>query len=240
MELINTLKSALGIGKKIKWDGWKCDWGDSVFGGEPWVACPHNENVPWGKYMSGDRPTLTFQGRNYESCIRLMCEGKDGNYRTQGLWTKGKKLFGPGRLEVKARFKGGAGSWPAVWLRNISCQDPNNWKQNYYEIDMVEYYGKKIYSEQTFHTEDSMLGKRKPHRGYSLINKNDWNTFVAEWDKDHVMIWVNDQCILDVKSSGFPTEYYLILSMQYGHGATKDSELPLWMDIAYVKHYIKK
>lgn len=233
------LKGIIGAGRKLTWDGWTCDYGDCVFT-EGWQPCLKNENVPWGKYMTGEKPTLAFYG-NYESCLRLRCDGKDGNYRTQGIWTKNTRMFGKGRLAVTARFHGGTGTWPAVWLRNISCQDPANWKKDYYEIDMVEYYGRKVYSEQTFHTEDSMLGKCKPHRGYSLIKRGEWNTFVAEWDDKHVTVWVNGKVALDVSGKGFPTDYYLILSMQYGFGGkTKDSELPLWMDIKSVQHFVKK
>ena len=37
-------------------------------------------------------------------------------YLTGGLWTKGKKAFHRGRIEIRARLQAARGAWPAVWL----------------------------------------------------------------------------------------------------------------------------
>ena len=238
---IMNLLNLLFKDKSLNWDNWKCDYTRSDFlMFKNLEKSPRNKNVGWGKYMDGITPEVTSDGK--DTFIRFNCYNKNGKINTQGLWTgKPLYLFESGRMKFIARFNGGKYSWPAIWLRNISCQDPEHWKDNYYEIDVVEHFNNKLYFNQTFHTEDSMYKQEEPFRGYSLVKKNKWNEFVVEWDSKHVKIWVNGYLILDIKSDKekFPDKYYLILSMQYGYGGEKLSELPLWMDIKSCEHFVK-
>lgn len=240
MGLLDSIK---GIFVKSSSRGWFCDYQDdfcSCVDSSVWSAVSKHNGAQWNAYMKGKMPTIMQE--NGVCFARFPIETDGDEIETVGLWTKGKKMFRKGKMEFKVRFNSGRGTWPAVWLRNISSQDPDNWMDNYYEIDVVEYFARKLYSNQTFHTEASMKKKRNPVRGFSVIKKTEWNIFEVEWDESSVRIFVNGSLALDAKAKKgekFPDEYYLILSAQYNFEGSKwdKSELPKWMDVQYVRHY---
>ena len=44
-------------------------------------------------------------------------ENDTAPYITGGVYTKNKRGFHGGRLEVKAKLQGAQGAWPAIWLK---------------------------------------------------------------------------------------------------------------------------
>ena len=44
---------------------------------------------------------------------------------TGGIYSKGKRLFSNGRIEIKARLHGARGAWPAFWLLPETGKWPN-------------------------------------------------------------------------------------------------------------------
>lgn len=241
MNLITMIK---GIFVKSSNENWVCDYFERAdiknLKTSDWEAVKKHNQAPWNKYMIGEWPVVKNSKDN--TFYRLFAYVKDGNITTDGIWTKGKKMFGPGKMEFKVRYNNGKGTWPAIWLRNISSQDPNNWRDNYYEIDVVEYFGNKPYFNHTFHTEASMKKLANPHKGFSFVKKG-WNIFEVEWDSSYVKIFANGHLVLDVKDKNnkLPTNYYLIISEQYGYNNKEyKEELPKWFDVEYVKHYIRK
>ena len=54
-------------------------------------------------------------------------------YLTGGIYTKGKKAFSNGRLEIRAKLNGARGEWPAIWMLPIDAPWPMGG-----EIDIME------------------------------------------------------------------------------------------------------
>ena len=257
--LIETVKEFISniLGNdRLSFDGWRCDFVDdfSTINKDIWSPCIKAKSN-WNKFMSQEYPMLykdikdTGNGCIATTFLRLKCvpDYDKNEFITEGLTTKDKKLFNQGRIEVKARFKSGKTTWPAIWLVN-----KNNSNDEYYEIDVCEYFGTRNYVNVTYHCPSSMNKKRKPvYKTSSNFNKDDWNTFVCEWDEKAIKVYVNGKKSMTIKNDDNQTHYpvnikdrflFIILSMQYAYpGSVKPdvTELPLWMDIDYVKHWVK-
>ena len=202
-----------------------------------WEFCKKGP-CEWNKYM-GLEPEI------HGGFIRLNCVKDGDTYKTAGIQTK--ELLGDGTVEIKARFRGGDSSWPALWLINERAD-------KYYEIDIAEYFGDNdkvksgLFMPKHINGTLNKLKRLFRPKENTKINKNDWNIFQCQWNADAIKIAINGKVILTYKNNGkedsYPqTEDYrkfnLILSMQYGHGKPKPSQLPLYMDVEHVL-YIEK
>lgn len=202
-----------------------------------------NYDSPWLKHIGGEPVILYDSSATNGSCLRLRCVKENGEVSTSAVWTKGSHTFPDGQIEVRARFKGGDSSWPAIWLKS-RVGDVE------YEIDLCEYFGDgnkaKVGIFMPKHLKWGLTRLFRPKENVK-IDKHGWNTFACKWDADKIILHVNRKPVIEYKRKGndpkqFPlTEearnFYLILSMQYGHGKEKHSQLPLWMDIDYVKYW---
>lgn len=201
------------------------------------------DNTLWENCKPGVNKWRQFMGLSPEyhsDFVRFKCVKHEDSYKTAGIQTI--PLLSDGTVEVKARFKGGKSSWPAIWMineRNVT---------QYYEIDLCEYFGdnNKVKSGVFMSKHMSSLIRRlfRPKRN-TKIKKGDWNVFRCEWDDKAIKIYVNGKLVINYKNNGKETsypqtkedrKYNLFLSMQYAHGKPKPNQLPLWMDVAYVKY----
>ena len=100
---------------------WVLDWEENFDGDKldtsVWGRCTRGIS-DWDKNMS-PREDLV-QVRDGLLVLRGVTnpdrsEGQS-SYLTGGVWSKGKKEFKPGRIEVRARLHGARGAWPAIWL----------------------------------------------------------------------------------------------------------------------------
>ena len=234
---------------ELTFDGWKCDFEEQFDGtnDEVWGPCIKAKSN-WNKFMTEKFPEVIK--KNGETFVRLLClpDYENNTFTTEGITTKGKKMFGPGRIEVRARFNPGRTTWPAIWLVNN-----NNSNDEYYEIDVCEYFGTRNSLNVTYHFPSSMNKKHSPiYRSTTNFSKTDWNDFVCEWDEKAIKVYVNGKRVMIINNDENQTHYpvnvkdrflFIILSMQYmapGMGKPDPSELPLWMDVDYVRHWTKK
>lgn len=171
-------------------------------------------------------------------------------YLTGGLWTKGKKRFGLGRLEIRAKLEAATGAWPAFWLLAAApgvVEYPHGG-----EIDIMERLNDDAKVYQTVHsyyTIDLGLGDKPSKSSTAPINPSEYNTYAVETYQDSVVFFVNGQQnfayprIKTDKKGQFPfSEYkhYLILSMQLGGswvGKVDPKDLPVEMKIDWIKFY---
>lgn len=209
---------------------------------DDWVVCSPGKS-PWNKYMGLFPKIVTNDlGASY---LRLSCEydKEDKVYRTAGV--KSIDTFQDGIIEIKARFKGGNSSWPAIWLKAYGAS-------NYYEIDLCEYFERRNHCKTgLFMPKHLKWGLKRLFRPkkHPKIDKDNWNLFTCQWNSDSIIIKVNNKKVLEYKNTGnskdFPInledrKFTLILSMQYGHSwclPKNKKQLPLYMDVAYVKYY---
>ena len=68
-------------------------------------------------------------------------------YLTGGIYTKGKKAFSNGRLEIRAKLNGARGEWPAIWMLPIDAPWPMGG-----EIDIMERLNHDTIAYQPRHT----------------------------------------------------------------------------------------
>lgn len=203
-----------------------------------WENCPKGIS-PWNKYMGIDPEYIFEDGKEI---LRLNAVNTPEGFKTSGIQTK--QPIGSGIVEIKARTKGGNSSWPALWLYNGR-------DNKYYEIDIMEHFDNNSTVKTGLFMYKHMFGifskiKRlfRP-KVNTKINKTEWNIYKCEWNEKYIKIYINGNCILTYKNNGdwksYPQtkedrKFTLILSMQYDYkGKAKPEQLPLWMDIEYIK-----
>ena len=100
---------------------WRLTWEENFDGHEI-------DSATWSKCTRG-----TSDWQNTHSADPRLYEVSDGTlklrgivnddtasdpapYLTGGIWSKDKKSFEPGRIEIRAKLHGAKGAWPAIWL----------------------------------------------------------------------------------------------------------------------------
>ena len=168
-------------------------------------------------------------------------------YLTGGIWTKGKKAFGRGRMQVRARLgKGAKGAWPAIWM--MPFESTAQWP-DCGEIDIMERLNHDNSVYQTLHSRyTSTLGiKNPPNSKVTYLNPEEFHTFEVQVWSDMV-VFANDDNVtlryprLDGKPDQFPFDqrWYLIIDMQLGGswvGEVDPAQLPVEMEVDWVRFY---
>lgn len=236
-------------------DKWELEWEENFdqttgFDATVWSKIPRG-GADWGRYMS-----------DFDSCYVLV----DGNlvlrglvnhtqtqdtatYLTGGLYTKEKKTFGLGRLEIKAKLGSATGAWPAFWLLPAEAEWPMGG-----EIDIMEHLNYDTIAYQTVHSHYThTLGFKKdpPQGGIGAIHPDGYNVYAVEMYPDSLSFYINDTHTftyprIETDKEGqypFDKPFYLLLDMQLGGawvGAVDPADLPVEMQIDWVRFYTKK
>ena len=153
----------------------------------------------WNRHMS-ERPDLVELKDG-----KLVLWGKrnsDTNadprpFLTGGVWTKHKRLFSRGRIEVCAKFEDHQkGAWPAFWtVGDAASGDKRGWPWNG-EIDIVERLNGDDFVYHTAHsawTVKKGQGKNPPQGGKGKIRQGEYNVFGLEIAPDALIWFVNGQ-----------------------------------------------
>ena len=234
---------------------WKLVWEENFnqrkgFDPKIWSKIPRGRS-DWNNYMT-----------DYDSCYAM----RDGNlvlrgivnhslpndtapYLTGGLYTKGKKAFSNGRIEIRAKLHGAGGEWPAIWM----LPEKANWPQGG-EIDIMERLNHDTIAYQTVHSHYTYtLGIKDNPKSHSVgsIRPDDYNVYAVEMYPDSLSFYINDvhtftyPRIRTDKEGQFPFDqpFYLLIDMQLGGnwvGAVNPKELPVEMLVDWVRFYQKK
>ena len=104
-------------------DGWKLVWEDDFnqAGGPDtatWSKIPR-WHPDWAKYMSDNEACYDMADGNLilRGLVNPDRSSDTATYITGGVYTKFKRPFHGGRLEIKAKLEGATGAWPAIWLK---------------------------------------------------------------------------------------------------------------------------
>ena len=217
------LSVALSImaGCRSQQEGWKLVWEENFdqedhFDEASWSKIPRGKS-DWNNYMS-----------DFDSCYTM----RDG------------------RLDIRAKLYGATGAWPAFWLLPENEGWPNGG-----EIDIMERLNNDTIAYQTVHSAYTYtLGiKDNPKQGgIGFINRDDYNVYSVEMYQDSLVFFINETRtfayprIETDKGGQFPftdKKFYLLLDMQLGGswvGAVDSSDLPVEMEIDWVRFYQKK
>ncbi|WP_430812351.1 MULTISPECIES: glycoside hydrolase family 16 protein [unclassified Carboxylicivirga] len=170
-------------------------------------------------------------------------------YLTGGVWTKGKHAFTGGRIEVKARLQGAQGAWPAIWMLPFESEK-YPWPYGG-EIDIMERLNFDTIAYQTVHSHYTYnLGiKDNPRPGSVMaISPDEFNVYGVDLWPDSLVFHINHQRHfayprIETQEEGqfpFDISQFLLIDMQLGGswvGAVNPEDLPVEMEIDWVRHY---
>lgn len=170
------------------------------------------------------------------------------------LITRGKKEFVHSRVEARARFTTGRGTWPAIWLLGDEALKP--WPLCG-EMDIMEHVGFKpnhVYSAVHSKVSNFMNGAGVSKEVILDDVWNDFHTYAVEWDATTIRYFVDDVCYHIIKKGQRPEDdwpfvednpFYLILNIAVGgswggqEGIDK-SLFPQRMEVDYVRVFKRK
>jgi len=173
--------------------------------------------------------------------------------------------FTYGVVEIRAKIGQAPRAWPAIWLHatdNVYGGNPNSG-----EIDIVESLNYDNFYYSTIHTEYHWANNRQysndPERyTQKTADVKEWNVYKMVWTEDKIDFLLNDKLYHTFNRGSnntvsgflrwpFDKDFHFILSQQIGGGwvdgdatsnglVLKESDLPLTMEIDYIKVTQKK
>lgn len=236
---------------------WKLVWEEDFDGTEldttVWSRIPRGK-PDWQNTQSDDN-------RCYEMCDGLLIlkgivnddlKTDPSPYLTGGVWTNGKHAFDGGRVEVCARLQGAQGAWPAIWMLPFETEN-YPWPDGG-EIDLMERLNFEDFVYQTVHSHYTYtlgMEKNPPQGATALIRPDDFNVYGVDFYPDSLVFHVNGARtfmyprIKTDKQGQFPFNIpqFLLIDMQLGGqwvGEVNPADLPVAMEVDWVRHYQRK
>lgn len=231
---------------------WKLIWHDEFNGdkidSDKWGPC-ERATSDWNNTMTRDPRCFKIGGGTLKliGIVNPDTQSDPSPFLTGGITSKGKFEFQYGKVEIRARFKSAKGAWPALWMLGSSGRWPGNG-----EIDLMEHlnFDDKVY--QTLHTKYTHTPNgNQPPKGTTVpIQRDEWNTYGAEWEAEKITFTVNGKPTMSypkIPEKGpdqwpFDHPFYLILSMQIGGnwvGPADPGHYPANLEIDWVRVYQK-
>lgn len=230
---------------------WSEEFDGNSINPEVWSRIPRG-TAHWQKHMSDTAPGLVEVRDGMLHLRGVANPGIEGEgdvpLLTGGIWTVGKKSFGYGRIDIRAKIGGAHGAWPALWMMPVPGNDPDAedpfWDQfhqgdvklgKYAEIDICEKLNYDSIAYQTVHSTYTLtseaLGideKVQKHGATGAINPADFNIYSVEHYKDSIKLYINDVNTLTyVKKTEGPDFDQIPARAQW----TFDKEFSLYMDM---------
>ena len=212
-----------------------------------WSFCKRG-NPAWAKYLTQSGDYASLNGSNL--LLRMdkkNIEGDNVPYHSGGIQTKGKFSFLYGKVEVRAKFSGGKGSWPAIWM--MPERDTYGGWPASGEIDIMEHVNNESVMHQTIHNSavtnssgGSSATKSSPYKA------GDYNVYGIVWTPDKIDFYVNDSLAYTyakpanatAKEWPFDQPFYIILNQSGGAGwpgPIRDADLPFSMVVDWLRVY---
>ena len=232
---------------------WEDDFDKPTFDETVWSKIPRGHS-DWNDQMSLN--DACFEMRDGNLVLKGIENPDAGNdtvaYITGGLYTKGKKAFHWGRLEIKAKLQGARGAWPAFWLMPFDTLN-NRWPYGG-EIDIMERLNNDTIAYQTIHshyTKNLGIKDNPPYYATGGIRPDDYNVYAVEMYRDSLVFFINENrtfCYprIETDKEGqypFDKPFYLLIDQQLGGEWVGDvymEDLPVEMLIDWVRYYKEK
>ena len=213
-----------------------------------WSYCTR-ANPDWAKYLTSSPATVN----NADGFLKLRLIKNTNTsvdnvpYLSGGIQTKSKFNFKYGKVEVRAKFSNGQGSWPAIWMMP---EDASAGWPACGEIDIMEHVNSEDRIHQTIHSDFSNTqGIKNPNPTQTTaFDKNAFNVYGVEWHPDRLDFTLNGKLtfsyprINTTKTGQWPFDkpFYIILNMAGGGswtGAITETALPFEMQVDWVRVY---
>lgn len=238
---------------------WEENFDQNTIDTTVWTKIPRGVS-DWNNYMSYYDSCYAFDNGNLvlRGILNTSCPEDTAPYLTGGIYSKNKKAFENGRLEIRAKLNGAKGEWPAFWMLPDSAfaeTGAGNTKwPNGGEIDIMERLNYDTMAYQTIHSYYTITLKMDsvpPHYATGAINPDDYNVFAVEMHPDSLCFFINDvhtftypRIETDLEGQfPFNQPFYLLLDMQLGGnwvGPVDPADLPVEMKIDWVRFYQKQ
>lgn len=173
---------------------------------------------------------------------------KQSEYTSARLVTKGFGDWRYGRVDVRAKLPGGAGTWSAIWLLSTG-NAYGNWPRSG-EIDIMEHLGRdpqRVFGSLHTFAQNWLTGGY-PTAGKQLSTAtSEFHVYSLEWRPDTIHLLVDGEELLRFDNPGtgweawpFDQPFHLILNIAVGGtlgGAPEPETFPARMEVDYVRVY---
>lgn len=236
-------------------DQWKLVWEDNFdqktgFDPQVWSKIPRGKS-DWNNYMTDFDSCFDMRDGNMvlRGIINYSQPNDTAPYLTGGIYTKGKKAFSNGRLEIRAKLNGARGEWPAIWMLPIDAPWPMGGEIDIMGTSESRYnrlsdYTYQLYAQSGYQRQSVITLRR-------CDQSDDYNVYSVEMYPDSIAFYINDTHTFTYprietdKEGQFPFDqpFYLLIDMQLGGswvGAVDPKELPVEMYVDWVRFYQKE
>lgn len=173
-------------------------------------------------------------------------------YTSASIKSIRKRTWKYGRFVMRGRIDISPGMWPAWWTLGEAGKWPADG-----EIDIMEYYRKKLLANIACLGPDGKAEWRSPHLNTDSLGGAQWakkfHTWRMDWDEKAIALYVDDQLInkadLDklVNKDGtginpFKQPHYMLFDLAVGGqqgGSPEGTTLPRRFEVDYVRVYQK-
>lgn len=158
------------------------------------------------------------------------------------LLTKDKFAFKYGKVEVRAKVPGGAGTWAAAWMLGSNINTVG-WPACG-EIDIMEHLGRevnKVYG--TLHYPGRSGGNADGNTRVIANATTEFHKYSLDWNASFIKIYVDDLLIHSVNNSNaipFNHDFFIILNLAMGGnfgGAVDPAVNGGTLEVDYVRVY---
>ena len=249
----NPQQQSLSAKAQVKW---KLEFSDKfnakgAFDQSKW-AYSSRGNAAWTRFLTAS-PDYAYQkgGKLLLKMDKANLPGDSVPYHSAGIQTAGKFSFLYGKVEVRAKFTKGKGSWPAIWMMPEGHGAYGGWPSSG-EIDIMEHVNNEPLVHQTIHNSAMTNAKGASTATHQAgYNADDFNTYGIIWNADAIQFYVNDvlqytyakPAAATTREWPFDKPFYLILNQAGGAGwpgALDEQDLPFEMQVDWVKVYQQK
>ncbi|MFI0491123.1 glycoside hydrolase family 16 protein [Flavobacterium sp.] len=175
----------------------------------------------WGnnelEYYTSRPQNIVISGGTLK--INTIKESYSGsNYTSARILSKGKFSFKYGKVEFRAKFPTGAGTWPAVWMLGNNI-DTVGWPACG-EIDILEEVGNTLNLNHSSLHSPGRSGNTPDTATVSVANGNtNFHIYTMDWRADFIKFYVDNVLYYTFTNSAsmpFNQDFFLIINSAIG------------------------